>query len=277
MTHLDEHDDHGGLHRDIPKLITRRQAVMWAGGLSLAGILAACGSDSEGASTASGSSTGVATPGSVAADSTASAGPEIPDETQGPFPADGSNGPNLLGTDGINRSDITSSIGGLSGTAEGVPMRLQLTVVNASDGSPLAGAAVYLWHCTADGRYSIYEISDQNYLRGVQAADDAGRIVFDTILPGCYPGRWPHCHFEVYGGLDAATSGQQATKTSQIALPQADCEAVYADARYGGSLSNLGRLSLASDGVFADGWQDQLATLSGSPDSGYTASLLVRV
>jgi protocatechuate 3,4-dioxygenase beta subunit len=207
----------------------------------------------------------------------AGAGTEIADETAGPFPADGSNGPNVLETEGIVRSDITTSIGGLSGTADGVVTTVQLTVVDATTGDPLPGAAVYLWHCTAGGKYSLYEITDQNYLRGVQTADDAGRVAFATVFPGCYAGRWPHCHFEVYDSLAVATSGNQATKTSQLALPQADCEQVYADDRYAGSLDALGRLSLASDNVFRDGWDDQLATVSGSVEGGMTASLLVRV
>jgi protocatechuate 3,4-dioxygenase beta subunit len=175
------------------------------------------------------------------------------------------------------RSDITTSIGSLSGTADGVPLTVQLTVVNAADGSAVPGAAVYLWHCTADGAYSIYEMEDQNYLRGVQAADDAGRLSFTTVFPGCYAGRWPHAHFEVYDAVDGATAGLAAVKTSQLALPEADCAAVYADGRYGSSADNLGRLSLDTDNVFADGWTDQLATMSGSVEAGYVASLLVRI
>ncbi len=144
------------------------------------------------------------------------------DETAGPYPADGSNGPNFLNEEGIVRTDITSSVGSRSGTAVGVPTTLALTVVDAATGSPVPGAAMYLWHCTADGKYSIYEEDDQNYLRGVQVADDSGRVTFTTIFPGCYAGRWPHCHFEVYEGVDAATAGNQAISTSQLALPQAE-------------------------------------------------------
>jgi protocatechuate 3,4-dioxygenase beta subunit len=136
---------------------------------------------------------------------------------------------------------------------------------------------VYLWHCTADGQYSMYEVSDQNYLRGVQVVDDAGKVTFTTIFPGCYAGRWPHCHFEVYDNLDVATAGNQATKVSQLALPQSDCETVYADSRYGNSSRNLAQLSLSTDNVFSDGWGDQLATVAGAAASGVTASLLVRV
>jgi protocatechuate 3,4-dioxygenase beta subunit len=291
----DGHDDHGGLHRDIPNLVGRRDILRMMGGVSLAGLLAACGvtgGEDSAATTASAprpttssadsSSTSSTTPAAGTSATSnpalvASAGAEIPDETPGPFPADGSNGPNLLDDEGVVRSDITASIGGSSGVAEGVPISFELSIVDAATGNPVPGAAVYLWHCTADGRYSIYEIEDENYLRGVQAANEAGRITFNSVFPGCYPGRWPHAHFEVYGSLEDAAEGLEGIKTSQLALPRADCEAVYADARYGDSAESLSRLSLENDGVFADGWTDQLATMSGSTDAGYTASLLVRV
>jgi protocatechuate 3,4-dioxygenase beta subunit len=284
----DDHDDFGGLHRDVPRLVDRRRALQWMGGLSLAGLVAACGSggtssdppDGSAATTttnAAASSSPLADPGTSVASVVASAGNEIPDETAGPFPADGSNGPNVLGEAGIVRADLTTSVGSLSGTADGVPTTIQLTVVDAATGDALPGAAVYLWHCTADGRYSIYEVSDQNYLRGVQVADAAGKLTFTTIFPGCYAGRWPHCHLELYDSLDAATAGSQATKVSQLAFPQADCEAVYSDGRYGDSTSNLGRLSLSTDNVFSDGWEEQLATVAGDATGAMTASLLVRV
>jgi protocatechuate 3,4-dioxygenase beta subunit len=279
----EEHDDHGGLHRDVPALVGRRDMLRMMGGLSLAGLLAACGVNTAGSSTttsaASSSSTAGATNTEGGATTSVAAGAreEIPDETAGPFPADGSNGPNVLDDEGIVRSDITSSIGGSSGVAEGVPITFNLSLVDASTGSPLPGGVVYLWHCTADGRYSLYEIQDENYLRGVQVADDAGRISFTSVFPGCYAGRWPHAHFEVYASLEEASAGSAAIKTSQLALPQADCEAVYADSRYGNSTGNLSRLSLETDGIFADGWSDQLATMAGSVADGYVASLLVSV
>lgn len=289
--HDDEHDDHGGLTRDMPVLLGRRDALRWMGGVSLAGLLAACGVGSGSGDAQATSSTGAAsstastatsatssaTAGTTALAEAISAGAEIPDETAGPYPADGSNGPNVLTTDGLLKSDITTSFGALSGTAEGVATTLQLTIVEAETGDPLPGAVMYLWHCTAEGAYSIYEISDQNYLRGLQVADDAGRVTFSSIFPGCYAGRWPHCHFEVYASLDEASAGSSSIKTSQLAFPQADCEAVYADARYGPSAQNLSRLSLSTDNVFADGWTEQLATVAGSIDEGYTVSLLVRV
>ena len=93
----------------------------------------------------------------------------------------------------------------------------------------LAGHAVYLWHCTRDGNYSLYSSSvlDENYLRGVQVSDSNGQVTFTTIFPGCYSGRWPHMHFEIYSSLATATSGNNDVKTSQLALPAAACNQVY--------------------------------------------------
>lgn len=273
--HTTDHDDFGGLqrdglNRDGLNRVDRRQALLVLGGAGIMGLLAAC---SPGTPDDSGASVTTRQPGTTAG----GAGPAIAAETPGPFPADGTNGPNLLADGAVVRPNITSSIGDLTGTADGVPATVQLTIVDAVTGDPRPGAAVYLWHCTATGQYSIYEVRDQNYLRGVQVADDAGRLAFTTVFPGCYPGRWPHAHIEIYDSLSEADTGSNAVRTSQLALPQADCEAVYADTRYENSAGNLSRLSLNRDGVFADGWADQLATVSGSNDDGYTVSLLVRV
>jgi protocatechuate 3,4-dioxygenase beta subunit len=280
----DDHDEFGGFHRDLSGLVGRRRLLVLAGGAGLAGLLAACGGDATssttGSTTGSTTSTTSSTTRATAGSSTAiaaSAGAEIPDETAGPYPADGSNGPNLLTEQGIVRSDITASVGSLSGTAEGIPITMSLTVVDNETGEAMPGAAVYLWHCTADGRYSIYEVTDQNYLRGVQTADADGVVTFTSVFPGCYAGRWPHCHFEVYESADVATAGSAAITTSQLALPQESCAAAYTDSRYGNSARNLSQLSLATDGIFRDGYDDQLAEVSGSTDSGFQASLLIRV
>jgi protocatechuate 3,4-dioxygenase beta subunit len=272
----EEHDDHGGLHRDIPALVGRRDMLRMMGGLSLAGLLAACGVAAGTATTrTTGSSSTRLGPSTTAGG--AAAGDEIPDETAGPYPGDGSNGPNVLDDEGIVRSDITASFGESSAVVDGIPIAFNLSVVDAVTSSAIPAAVVYLWHCTPEGQYSIYDIEDQNFLRGVQVADDAGRIRLTSVFPGCYAGRWPHAHFEVYSSLADATSGSSSIKTTQLALPQADCEVVYADSRYGNSARNLSQTSLDTDNVFSDGWSDQLATMSGSPSEGYAASLLVRV
>lgn len=202
----------------------------------------------------------------------------IPGETAGPFPGDGTNGANALALAGIVRSDIRTSIGSASRTADGVPLTVTLTLVDAVC-APLAGLAVYLWQCDRAADYSMYTGSavDENYLRGVQETDVDGVVTFASIFPACYPGRWPHIHFEIYSTLDAALSGQSSIHVSQLALERSACQAVYATAGYQGSATNLGRTSLESDGVFGDGATGQLASTSGSIEAGYAARLMVGV
>ena len=205
----------------------------------------------------------------------------IPEETAGPFPGDGTNGPDVLTGSGVVRSDITTSFGASSGTAEGVPLTIRLLIQDEGNAcEPLAGAAVYIWHCDREGRYSLYSqgAEDQNYLRGVQAAGDDGMVTFTSIFPACYSGRWPHIHFEVYPTLTAAADAGNRIATSQVALPQDICEEVYGQTGYEQSVSNLQQVSLTSDGVFGDdGGAHQLGTISGSVADGLTVELAVPV
>ncbi|ANS66571.1 intradiol ring-cleavage dioxygenase [Streptomyces lincolnensis] len=278
--HGDEvHEHDRGLSYDLPVLARRRMIRLMAG----ASLVPLVGCSSEDGTAASAPSS-QASPGdasSPATDASVECAP-IPEETEGPFPGDGSNGVNVLKESGVVRSDVTRSFGdSAGGTAEGVPLTITLTVVDAASGcgTPKKGAAVYIWQCDREGRYSLYNdgVTDENYLRGVQEADDQGRVTFKSIFPGCYPGRWPHVHFEVFGSLADATAARSITNTSQLALPQDVSETVYATDGYGESVRNLGELSLESDMVFRDGHDQQLATVTGSTGRGYTASLTVPV
>jgi protocatechuate 3,4-dioxygenase beta subunit len=158
-------------------------------------------------------------------------------------------------------------------------VRLKIYDLNGDDATPFAGAAVYLWHCDRDGNYSMYSeaAAGENYLRGVQEAGEEGTLEFTTIFPACYPGRWPHMHFEVYESLEAATSASGKLRTSQLALPQDVCETVYATGGYEQSATSLAEVSLDSDGVFSDGYSLQMAKVTGSVEEGYVATLNVPV
>ena len=120
-------------------------------------------------------------------------------------------------------------------------------------------------------------VANENFLRGVQITSAEGKVTFTTIFPGCYPGRWPHMHFEVYESLDAATNATSKLRTSQLALPQDVCETVYATEGYEQSVANLAQVSLDSDGIFSDGFSLQMATVTGSVEEGYVATLNVPV
>jgi protocatechuate 3,4-dioxygenase beta subunit len=204
----------------------------------------------------------------------------IPEETAGPLPGDGSNGVNVLTQDGIVRSDIRSSFGTGSAVAAGIPITISFTVLDTSNGdAPLAGAAVYAWHCDQDGNYSLYAqgLTTENYLRGVQPTDTNGVAIFTSIYPACYSGRWPHIHFEVYPSVAEATAAGKTIATSQIALPADVSAKVYATDGYSASVRNFAQVSLATDNVFSDGADLETPTVAGSVTDGLAISLNVGV
>jgi protocatechuate 3,4-dioxygenase beta subunit len=261
---------------------SRRELLTWFGGLGAAVVLTACGgnggSKNSADTRASTSTTGGTTATTAAAATTVATCELIPEETAGPFPGDGTNGPNVLTEDGVVRSDITKSVGSASGVAAGVPLAVELTVVDSDKCGPKPGAAVYIWHCDREGRYSMYEgLPDENYLRGVQVADANGKLRFTSIFPAAYDGRWPHIHFEVFESIDQATNGRNRIAVSQMALPKDACQAVYATDGYEQSVQNLAQTSLDSDMVFSDGHDLQDPTMSGDVGTGYTAALTIGV
>lgn len=286
---LDDHDR--GLSHDLAvmeRLVRRRQMLRWAAGAGAMALLAGCGDDgtSGGSDTTTSSSTATPTPTPTpTATSTASPSACIadPTETNGPYPADGTNASsgstsNVLTASGVVRGDIRASFIGSTSSAPGVTLTLTLTLVNANAScAPLSGYAIYIWCCDANGQYSLYSAPAESRLRGVQVTDGNGQVTFTMVFPGCYSGRWPHIHFEVYSSISAATSGRNAALISQIAMPQAVCDTVYADtATYPASATNLARITIASDNVFGDNTSAQIArmtaSVTGSNAAGYVAT-----
>lgn len=274
MAPPDDHDQ--GLPHDLRMLLKRRQVLTLMASAGAAGVLTSCGevfSKSEEEVTATGPD-GV----QCVAD---------PAETAGPFPADGSNQAhatlaNVLDDSGILRRDIRPDIdGGPETSAPGVRLDLTARLVNVSEAcAPVKGYAVYLWHCDAEGRYSLYNLPDTAYLRGVGVSDDRGSVNVTTIVPGCYRGRYPHIHFEVYPTLKQATDYRNRILTSQLAIPAAVCRSVYqGDANYPASLANFAVSPLERDGIFADNTPRQLAAqtlaMTGSPDTGYKGEVTI--
>ena len=273
-----------GLAFDVRTLLNRRRmfAVFGMGAGALA--LAACSTDSGSANSsapAAGTS-GTGSSSSTASGSGSASGlTEIPDETNGPYPADGTNGPDILETSGVVREDIRSSFGTSTTTAEGIPLEFTFTILDmANGGVPFAKVAVYVWHCDRGGSYSMYSegITNENYLRGVQLTDEDGTVTFASIFPACYSGRWPHIHFEVYPDQASITDHDKAISTSQMAFPKDVLDAVYATTGYEQSVTNLSQLTLATDNVFGDdGGIRQMGVLTGDVTKGYVATLTVPI
>lgn len=229
--------------------LSRRQALGALGSLGVAGLLGDAGT-------------------SQAAEETGGC-VLIPTEMAGPFPL-----LSVLNDTRFLRADITEG-------QPGVPLNLTLEVVDAGRRcAPLAGAAVYVWHCGKDGAYSGYEQGaqgdhrGQTWLRGLQLTDGRGRATFRTIYPGWYPGRVTHIHFQVYLG---DRQRGRATATSQLVFPDEVTAAVYASPAYAARGQNATVKRIADDFLFADGYEHQLARISGDPAAGYVASLRVGV
>ena len=243
-----------GLQHDLGAFFNRRQALALVASASAIGALSALGK-------------GRIFP-TAQAQAIANGRECLPDpaETEGPFPGDGSNDAhgtlsNVLKSSGIVRRDMRTNIGKTAIAADGQAFDLEITLVNARQAcAPLAGHAIYLWHCDALGRYSIYDLPNVSYLRAVGVTNSVGKAAFTTIFPGCYPGRYPHIHFEVYMSLERATSYKNRLLTSQMAMPADACRAIYAASkRYGASAANFTSVSVDRDDVFADSTPRQIA------------------
>jgi protocatechuate 3,4-dioxygenase beta subunit len=292
---MSDHQSNEPAHKDVGSLedlilsglSSRRWTLFMLGASAIsASALAACGGGSSGGGTTNSTS-------SSSSSSSSSASSECTlaaTETNGPYPADGTNSingsiANVLTQSGVVRSDITSSFGSYSGAAAGVPLTLTITVEDYSLGcTPLEGYAVYIWHCDRSGLYSLYSsgVTAQNYLRGVQVTDANGQVTFTTIFPACYSGRMPHIHVEVYASLSTATTANNSVKTTQLAFDRSACQTVYNNAAgYSASVSNLAAITFATDNVFGDDTAAQLTaatvSLSGDYSSGFTGTVSVAV
>lgn len=187
----------------------------------------------------------------------------IPTETAGPFPLD------LTENSTFFRQDIREG-------KTGVQLNVKLRIIGSANCLPMQNARVNIWHCDKDGLYSGY--SQQNnqgqagltYLRGYQFTDANGEVEFVTIFPGWYSGRICHIHFQVYVSSSYSV-------ISQLTFPVAEKNAIYAN---NSSLYTKGAdpLTFATDNIFSDGYNLQLATLTpNSTTGGYDTFLEVTI
>jgi protocatechuate 3,4-dioxygenase beta subunit len=86
-------------------------------------------------------------------------------------------------------------------------------------------------------------------------------VVFKTIFPGWYPGRAVHIHVQVFNN-----SGNSELIT-QIAFPAEVCDAVFQNATdfYSNGLADT---SNERDGIFRDGFENEMASITGSGNEG---------
>lgn len=111
-----------------------------------------------------------------------------PEVTQGPYYVDGE----------LIRSDISED-------QIGVPLYLDIQLVDTSNCLPVPAVFMDIWHCNSTGVYSgVTAKSNGNgndtsnleatFLRGIQQTDVNGVAQFESIFPGHYTGRATHIH-----------------------------------------------------------------------------------
>ncbi len=172
----------------------------------------------------------------------------IPSETAGPFPLD------LTENSFYLRQDVRED-------REGVQLNLRMKIIGQDNCEPMQNVRVNIWHCDKDGNYSGYQ--DQTgttYLRGYQMTDANGEVEFVTIFPGWYNGRVCHIHFQVY-------VSQNYAAISQLTFDHDTVNEVY---NSNSSIYTKGEdpKTPATDNIFSDGYELQLATLTLNEDTG---------
>lgn len=202
--------------------VSRRRALGIGGLVGVAGVLAACSTDTPASPTATAPSSST-TAAAGAEDELLALLDQAPrcvmttEETQGPYWFD---------IDDI-RQDIREDRPGLQ-----LDLALRVQDLAECTADPAAGgvanAVVEIWHCDAGGEYSgfgsdspappggpdagfthsngSYSVGngestpsdDATFLRGAQTTGPDGVVRFTTIFPGWYPGRAVHVHVKVH-------------------------------------------------------------------------------
>lgn len=186
-----------------------------------------------------------------------------PKETRGPFPT--------KTPSEMIKSNITSD-------RKGIGLLINFTVVDKTNNcKPLPGAHVDIWHCDKDGNYSEYgnhpmqrnDLTSAHFLRGRQITDDHGQVSFLSIYPGWYGGRAPHIHLEIFD------KNGRSLLVTQVAFPDHVSNKVYASSLY--SARGQADTPNERDNVFSDSLSEQMGTISGNINDGFTLSSTIVV
>jgi protocatechuate 3,4-dioxygenase beta subunit len=238
------------------RAVTRREALGLLGTATLAAVAAACGGGSSETSSRSSSSTKGTSPSGSSTSSPASTSTAscvlTPEMTEGPYYIDGE----------AVRSDITEG-------KLGMPLRLDLTVVDVNTCAPIPGASVEVWHADATGNYSGFgsTTSNRTFLRGVQHAGDDGSVTFQTLYPGWYQGRAVHIHLKAH-------NGGNRVHTTQLFFDENVSDAVYTKAPYD---TRSGQRTLnTQDSIYRGGGAESTLQLA-KDGTGYVGTLTLGI
>lgn len=144
----------------------------------------------------------------------------------------------------------------------GVPLYVDIQIIDSNTCSPLPNVALDFWHCNATGVYSgVVGNGNGNpddkaninatFLRGVQSTDAQGVVQFQSIVPGHYMGRTNHVHIlahtEGHWSLlanNTITGGNTSAHVGQLFFDQDLLSLVEATSAYS---SNTQQITLNKD------------------------------
>lgn len=232
----------------IGKILTRREAMGFLGGSTLATVIGGAVFSSSGTASASpvlrqtkaGAKIGQIVPCVLVS----------PAQTEGPFFVD----------EGLNRSDVRADVKANSKAREGMPLELVMNLIRVGAiCNALEGATVDIWHCDAAGLYSDVRqngTEGQKFLRGYQTSNSQGQVKFQTIYPGWYQGRTVHIHFKI-----RYQEGDRYHEfTSQLYFDDMVTDAVHSTGTYKGR--GMRDLRNAHDGIYSQGGNKLMLALS---------------
>ncbi|KAF2690805.1 aromatic compound dioxygenase [Lentithecium fluviatile CBS 122367] len=171
-----------------------------------------------------------------------------PEVTQGPYWVSGE----------LVRQDMSED-------QAGVPMTLDIQIIDVNTCEPVPQVYLEAWHCNATGVYSGVIASgngdssdetnlDNTFLRGINLSDDDGIVTFDTVFPGHYTGRTTHIH--VLSHVDATLnanntlSGGNITHVGQVFFDQDLISLVETEEPYASNTQEL--MTNAEDSILAE-------------------------
>ncbi|MET7450553.1 intradiol ring-cleavage dioxygenase [Streptomyces sp. NPDC005574] len=258
--------DHQEPHRE--RELTRRTVVAaGAGGLAAAGLVGS----------------GLAT-NAFAGDGGTGAGTPARDDVCYRLTSETVEGPYYIDADKLRRN-ITED-------REGIPLRLDLALIDSETCRPLRDAAVDIWHCDAAGVYSGYEnqgngggggpaptgepptgtptgepptggpgggggghqepTDDSRYLRGTWRTDRHGHVTFRTVFPGWYRGRCVHIHVKVHVDGEWTDAGYEGGHACHTGQFFFDEESVLASAEVEPYASNAAERTTLTEDTIYD-------------------------
>ncbi|KAJ9142461.1 Catechol 1,2-dioxygenase 1 [Pleurostoma richardsiae] len=149
---------------------------------------------------------------------------------------------------------------------EGVPMTIELQVLDVETCEPVDGELLEIWHCNSTGVYSGVSASgngasdtdtsnlNATFLRGVQETDSDGVAQFETLFPGHYTGRTTHIHVMLHMNATAQANGTlldtTASHVGQVFFDQDLITSVEATEIYATNTQEL--TTNADDGILSE-------------------------